>query len=76
MYGYYWEYTEPQIELLALDCPVISYKSTKKKSKANNGDNPSPVSASDVMNKTAEWERKYGSGDTKVTFDLTGYSMK
>lgn len=76
MYGYYWEYTEAQIELLALDCPVISYKNTRKKPKANREDIPSPVSADDIRAKVSEWEKKYGDGDTKVTFDLTGYSMK
>lgn len=70
MYGYLWEYTIAQIELLSIDQPIVTYRNDKDKK------NRKPK-ATDVLKREIEWREQYG-GSNKfkdITFDLKDYTL-
>ena len=75
MWGYLWGYTIAQIELLAIDSPMIAYnRKKKKKGKSNNQYNRTQVKMEDVEAKVRQWKDKYENNDTPVVIDLSGYN--
>lgn len=61
-YGYRWGYTIPQIELLAIDCPITVYPKKGEKNKP---------SSADIKEAKDEWIEKYGDTEKGEKIDLT-----
>lgn len=74
MWGYLWGYTIAQIELLAIDSPMIAYNRKKKKGKSNSQYNKPQVKMEDVEAKVRQWKDKYENNDNPVVIDLSGYN--
>jgi hypothetical protein len=53
-YGYRWGYTIPQIELMAIDCPITVYPKREKE-----GERHKPTKQ-EISEASAKWESKYG----------------
>lgn len=73
MWGYYWQYTLAQIELLSVDGPLISYN---RKNRTKDNKSAPAVRAEDVNRKVKEWQEKYGGGKTEVILDFSQYTQK
>lgn len=74
MWGYYDAYTEAQIELMAVDVPIVVYDhdNGKRKNRGKGGFKKS--NAASVEDATKQWEEKYKRKDSKVEIDLNGFS--
>lgn len=60
-WGYRWGFTSAQIELLAVDTPIIVYP---KRNKGKNGNQRKPK-AIEVKSASRRWQQKYGTENSK-----------
>lgn len=73
MWGYYDSYTAAQIELMAMDTPVIVYDWGREKGKKGDISKADPL---DVIYAANKWNEKYSGKNTMVKIDLNGFSRQ
>ncbi|GAE15776.1 hypothetical protein [Bacteroides pyogenes] len=79
MWGYYDAYTAAQIELMAVDAPMVVYNHDKEKGKkGKDGQSFKKANALDILETASEWKRKYGDGasPTNISIDLKGFKLE
>lgn len=73
-WGYFWGLTEPQVDLILSDQPVVNYKHDKRDK--NGKKMQKAPSAWKVEEAQAKWEKKYGNGEKpKLNLNLNDFKI-
>lgn len=73
MYDYWWGLTAAEVELMAIDQPLVVYDHKEKEGGKKKFKKANPL---DVIRAKREWEEKYkGREDEKIKIDFSQFAV-